>query len=147
MIFKGMYEHTLDAQGRVFIPSKFRTGEQTLFVACEAFYTPTIWLFTEEYFDAIADRMGAFNLLDEEAQAIERKLYATASDVVTDKKGRIQLPQHLLDYAGLDRDVVISGVRSHIEIWSKERWLEQMKDDNTSFARSVAKLRESGVRF
>lgn len=147
MIFKGIYEHNMDTKGRVSVPSKFREGLGESFVACEAFYTPCIWLFSEAAFEQLSEQMEAFGLLDEESQCLERKLYNSACDVEVDKQGRILLPAHLREYAGLEKEIVITGSRSHVDVWSAENWARQREFDNAAFGRAVTRLRERGVRF
>ena len=147
VVFKGMHEHNMDTKGRVFIPTKFREGLGDCFVACEAFYTPCIWLFSQSAFDALSEKMEAFGLLDEESQCLERKLYNSACDVEVDKQGRILLPSQLRDYAGLEKEIIIAGSRTHVDVWSRNNWEHQREFDNEAFGRAVSRLRERGVRF
>ena len=56
-----------------------------------------------------------------------RILFAQANEVTADKQGRIVVPMKLRSYAGLERDVMIIGASSHIEIWDKKKWDELCK--------------------
>lgn len=146
MIFKGKFEHSIDAKGRLFVPSKFREGLGDSFVLCKAFFQNCLWAFSEEEFNAIAEKMD-FSLLDEEAQGVERVFYASASDVEIDKNGRIVLPQTLREYAGLDKDAVITGSRNRVEIWSRDAYETQCEADATAFRTTLKSLKDQGVRL
>jgi len=146
VIFKGKYEHTLDAKGRLFVPAKYREGLGDGFVVCQAFFQNCLWAFSCDDFDEMAEKMD-FSLLDEQAQSVERVFYASACDVDVDKAGRILLPQNLRDYASLEKDVVITGSRNRIEIWDKNTYYEQHQADVTNFRSTLKNLREQGVRL
>lgn len=68
VIFKGKYEHTLDAKGRLFVPVKYREGLGDSFVICQAFFQNCLWAFSSQDFDEMAEKMD-FSLLDEQARA------------------------------------------------------------------------------
>ena len=146
MIFKGKFEHTVDAKGRLFVPVKFREGLGDTFVVCQAFFQNCLWAFSEDEFNAIAEKMD-FSLLDEEAQGVERVFYASASDVEVDKSGRILLPQTLREYAGIGKEAVVTGSRNRIEIWDRDAYYRQSEEDTAAFRTSLQKLREQGVRL
>lgn len=146
MIFKGKFEHSVDAKGRLFVPAKFREGLGDSFVVCRAFFQNCLWAFSDEEFNAIAEKMD-FSLLDEEAQRVERVFYAGASDVEVDKAGRILLPQDLREFAGIGKDAVITGSRNRIEIWDKEAYYAQSDEDTAAFRTTLRELRDQGVRI
>jgi MraZ protein len=146
VIFKGKYEHTVDAKGRLFVPVKYREGLGDTFVICQAFFQNCLWAFSSQDFDEMAEKMD-FSLLDEQAQGVERVFYSSACDVEVDKAGRILLPQSLRDYAGLGKDVVITGSRNRIEIWDKAAYDNQCETDIANFRGTLKTLREQGVRL
>ena len=147
MIFKGRHEHSLDSKGRVFIPAEYRKGLGETFVVTRAFFDPCLWVFSQEAFEALSNKMEDFSLLDESTLSLERILYNSACDVSADKQGRIILSQDLRDYAGIGKDVVITGSRNRLDIWDKETWVKQHTADQESFRQSVQDLRDRGVRF
>ena len=146
MIFKGKYEHTMDAKGRLFVPVKYREGLGDGFVICQAFYQSCLWAFSSQDFDEMAEKMD-FSLLDEQAQSVERVFYSSACDVEVDKAGRILVPQSLREYAGLEKDVVITGSRNRIEIWDKPSYYTQCESDMSNFRNTLKTLRDQGVRL
>jgi len=147
MIFKGRHEHTLDAKGRVFIPAEYRGGLGQSFVVTRAFRDPCLWVFSQETFETISDKMEDFSLLDPSTQSLERVLYNSACDVEPDRQGRIVLTQDLRQYAGLTKDVVITGSRNRLEIWDKAVWQAQHERDLESFSQTLQTLQERGVKI
>lgn len=147
MIFKGRHEHTLDAKGRVFIPAEYRGGLGQTFVVTRAFRDPCLWVFSAEAFEALSAKMEDFSLLDDSTQSLERMLYNSACDVEPDRQGRILLSADLRAYAGLTKDVVITGSRNRLEIWDKAVWAEQHERDLAAFGETLKTLQERGVKI
>ncbi len=123
----GEYRCTLDEKGRVNFPARFRDEMgDTFFV--------TRWLddclvaFPAEEWERIANQMAEKNTV--KSRGTRRLLYSGAAEAVPDKQGRILLPQHLRQHAGLQKDVVVIGVGSHAEIWDAAAW----KDMNESLS-------------
>ena len=127
-MFMGEYDHTIDAKGRIIMPSKFRTdlGEQFVITmgldGCLFVYPNEEWMnFVEE----LKKLPGS-----KEARQLQRYFMAGAIACEVDKQGRVLIPSKLREHAGLEKDVVFVGVLSKIEIWSKERWEENNTYDN-----------------
>ena len=122
--FLGEYPHSLDDKGRLILPAKFRApleGGAVLAAGqskCLAVYTPTEW-------EGVAARAKELSREGGERMAVARTIFALASSVVPDKQGRVIVPAALRTYAGLEREVVVNGALTHIEIWDAERWREQ----------------------
>lgn len=121
----GQYQHTIDAKGRLFIPSKLREelGE-TFYVtmgtdACLSVYSDASWArFTEKFESLPYTRTKAM-----------RPLFANAAKCEPDAQGRILLPQKLRAYAGLEKDVTVIGVSNRAEIWDAERWAKVEEEE------------------
>lgn len=126
-MFMGEYNHTVDEKGRLIIPVKFRDELGSEFVVtkgldgCLFAYDLTEWRVLEE-------KLRALPLTNKDARAFARFMLAGAASVEIDKQGRILLPQVLRNFAGLEKDVVLIGVASRIEIWNKEKWEEASYD-------------------
>jgi MraZ protein len=124
----GEYEHALDDKNRVTLPARFRQAfSDGVFVArgidpCLLVYPPDGWnQFVEE-------RMAALNPFSREARQMSRFLFAGATETELDKQGRIMLPAPLLEHAKLNRDVVVAGVRDHLELWDPAAWRKELDD-------------------
>jgi MraZ protein len=124
----GEYEHALDDKNRLTLPAKFREAfAQGVFVAkgidpCLLVYPPGQW----ESF--VGDALGALSPFSREARQMSRFMFAGASDTELDRQGRIMIPQPLVEHANLGREVVVAGVRDHLEIWDRAAWREQLKE-------------------
>ena len=134
----GTYEHSIDAKGRLFIPSKLREELGVSFYlamgvdACLAIYPQETWeRFTEKFASLPMSQSKAM-----------RPLFANASKCELDSQGRIVVPQKLRKYADLDKDVVIIGVNDRAEIWAAETWNAQEEEEMTpeKMAECMAKL-------
>ena len=134
----GTYEHSIDAKGRLFIPSKLREELGVSFYlamgvdACLAIYPQETWeRFTEKFASLPMSQSKAM-----------RPLFANASKCELDSQGRIVVPQKLRKYANLDKDVVIIGVNDRAEIWAAETWNAQEEEEMTpeKMAECMAKL-------
>ena len=122
-MFMGEYSHTIDAKGRMITPSKFREelGEEFVLTkgldGCLSIYPRDEWKNFEE-------KLKALPLNDKNARAFLRFFVASATMCELDRQGRILVPQTLREFAGLNKDVVLTGNLTRIEVWSKEKWLE-----------------------
>ena len=122
-MFMGEYNHTVDAKGRLIVPSKFREQLGEDFVVtrgldgCLSVYANDEWTVLEA-------KLHALPYTNPAARKLTRFLVASAATCEVDKQGRILLPAILREFAGIEKDSVLVGVGSRIEIWSKERWLE-----------------------
>ena len=128
-MFMGEYNHTVDAKGRLIVPSKFREQLGDEFVVtkgldgCLFVYENTEWKVLEE-------KLHTLPLTNAHARKFSRFFLAGATSCEVDKQGRILLPQILRDFAGIEKDAVLVGVGSRIEIWARERWLEANSYDD-----------------
>ena len=118
-MFLGEFIHSTDAKGRVFIPAKFREALGENFVVtrsvdhCLCVYPLSEW----EKFTAKLDALPMV-----QARDVRRFFYSAASDASLDSQGRVLIPQVLRDYAKLEKDTVVIGVNSYIEIWAQSAW-------------------------
>ena len=130
----GPYDYTIDDKGRLNFPAKFREemGES---------FTVTRWLdgclvaFPQQEWARLDGLIAEKSLV--KSRNLKRVLYASAAQVQPDKQGRILLPGHLREHAGLDKDVTIVGVGAYAEIWDTGAWrkLEQgIEDDDLAAA-------------
>jgi MraZ protein len=117
-MFLGEYERTVDEKGRVTIPAKFRSElSQGLAIVCGLKGCLLAYPLSE--WDALVRR--ARQLSSDKTPQLFR-LLASATVCNLDKKGRILLPASFRRYTAIENEVVIVGLHSYFEIWSKERW-------------------------
>ena len=129
VMFMSEYNHTVDAKGRLIIPSKFRDRLGEEFVVSKGM-DGCLFVYANDDWNAFEQKLTSLPLINKEARQFARFFLAGAAQVELDKQGRILLPASLREFAGLDKDVVLVGVGSRIEIWSKDKWDAMNEDDN-----------------
>ena len=146
-MFRGRFEHIVDSKGRVSIPAKFREllAEKyddrlilTNFDRCLVAYPYEEWRVLEE-------RVSSLSMVKKEVKAFQRFFISGAAECPIDKLGRILVPPTLRDYAQLGRNVVFAGMLRKFEIWSKERWLEEIKRSEVDFEGMGEALADLGI--
>lgn len=119
---RGRYSHNIDAKGRVFVPAKMRDVLGETFVAA-AVMEPCISLYTLDGWNAMLEKLEQLPMT--KSRPLLRYLSSNAADVQADAQGRILLPKHLLEHAGLVKEAVIIGAGANrAEIWSPDRYEE-----------------------
>ena len=139
-MFMSEYNHTLDTKGRLIIPAKFREVLGEEFVISKGM-DGCLFVYANDDWNAFEQKLTSLPLINKEARQFARFFLAGAATVEVDKQGRILLPANLREYAGIDKEVVSVGVFSRVEIWSKERYLENNDfDDMDEIAEHMAEL-------
>lgn len=126
-MFMSEYNHTLDTKGRLIIPAKFREVLGEEFVISKGMDS-CLFVYANDDWNAFEQKLTSLPLINKEARQFARFFLAGAATVEVDKQGRILLPAALREFAGLEKDVVLVGVGSRVEIWSKDKW-ENMNSD------------------
>ena len=139
-MFMGEYNHIIDAKGRLIIPARFREllGEEFILTkgldGCLSIYPMDAW-------EAFETKLRALPLTNKNARTFTRFFVAGATNCELDRQGRILVPQTLREFAGLEKEVVLTGNLDRIEIWSKEKWSENCNyDDMDSIAESMQNI-------
>lgn len=139
-MFMGEYNHTIDAKNRLIIPSKFREALGDEFVITKGL-DGCLFVYDNDEWAAFEEKLKSLPLTNKDARTFVRFFLAGAASVEVDKQGRILVPSVLKDFAEIKKDVVLIGVASRIEIWSKERWEgESSYEDMESVAEHMAEL-------
>lgn len=120
-MFLGEYEYTLDQKGRVAIPAKFRGGFKPGLVLARGF-EKCIRVFPLDEWTKTAEKLIALPIMEANSRRLNRSLFSSAFSLELDGQGRVLLPQPLRDYAEIRESVVIAGIYSVLEIWSRENW-------------------------
>ena len=120
-MFLGRHAHNLDAKGRLAIPARFRDELAAGVVLtrgidrCLTLYPMAAWI-------PLAEQVSALPISDPDARTFRRLVFAEAVNLDLDAQGRILLPPELRSYSGIDREAIVIGVNTYLEIWSPERW-------------------------
>ena len=139
-MFMGEYNHTIDAKGRMIVPSKFREQLGNEFVVTKGL-DGCLFVYPNEEWHNIEEKFRTVPLTTKDARKFSRFFFAGAATCELDKQGRILIPPVLREFADLQKDVVSVGVLNRIEIWSKDNWLEcNSYDDMVEIAEHMADL-------
>lgn len=120
-MFMGEYNHTIDTKGRLIIPSKFREKLGEEFVVTKGL-DGCLFVYDNNEWTVFEEKLKSLPLTNKEARQFVRFFLAGATLAEVDKQGRILIPAVLREFAGLQKEVVLVGVASRVEIWSKEKW-------------------------
>ncbi len=139
-MFMGEYNHTIGTKGRVIVPAKFRGAIGEQFVVTKGL-DGCLFVYDKSEWGAFEEKLKTLPITNKDARAFVRFFLAGATTVEVDKQGRILLPGVLREFAELVKDVVLIGVASRVEIWSKERWDGTADfDDMEEIAEHMAEL-------
>ena len=139
-MFMGEYNHTIDAKGRLIIPSKYREALGNEFVVTKGL-DGCLFVYDNAEWTAFEEKLKALPLTNKDARRFVRFFLAGAALAEVDKQGRILIPGTLREFAELEKEVVLVGVGSRVEIWSKERWEDASSyDDVEEIAEHMADL-------
>ncbi len=139
-MFMGEYNHTIDTKNRLIIPSKFREALGDEFVVTKGL-DGCLFVYDNEAWAEFEEKLKSLPLTNKEARTFVRFFLAGAASVEVDKQGRILVPSVLKEFAGINKDVVLVGVASRIEIWSRERWEDASSyEDMEDIAEHMAEL-------
>lgn len=142
-MFMGEYTHTIDTKGRLIIPSKFREELGETFVVTKGL-DGCLFVFSDEEWKAFEIKLKSLPLTNKNARQFARFFVAGATPCELDKQGRILLPATLREFAGLEKDVVLTGMLNRIEIWSKEKWNENNSLDDVAMDEIAEQMTDLG---
>jgi MraZ protein len=119
----GEYEHSLDVKGRIIMPAKFREDIGEKFIVTKGL-DGCLFAFSTDEWKKFEEKLATLPISNKDARAFTRFFFAGAIDCELDKQGRFLISSNLREFAGFVKDVIIVGMNSRIEIWSKEKWQE-----------------------
>lgn len=129
----GTHTPKLDDKGRVILPSKFRDDLGGGIVITRG-QDRCLYVFSSAEFERVHERIREAPLANKEARAFLRMFLSGASAEKPDSQNRITVPPHLRNYAGLGRELVVTGVGAHAEIWDAEAWNTYAEGNEDSYA-------------
>ena len=138
----GEYEHSLDAKGRIIMPSKFREDIGEKFIVTKGL-DGCLFAFSLEEWKIFEQKLRALPISNKDARAFSRFFFAGAIDCELDKQGRFLISSNLREFAGFEKDAVIVGMDSRIEIWAKEKW--EQADNDISADEIAQKMEMLGI--
>lgn len=143
-MFIGEFTHALDAKGRVSIPSKFREALGDVFYITKGLDN-CLFVFPKEEWVLFEEKLKALPMTNKNARAFVRLFFSGASECELDKQGRILIPQPLREHAGIEREAVIIGTGTRLEVWSQEGWTRYIDPENIDYDEIAEHMAELGI--
>jgi len=145
LLFTGEHEHTLDQKNRLSIPARFRqllcpeTVGSKFYLILGA--NKRLWLYPDQYYEQLVNRMPAELIPDENVMQFEQLTFGLATLLDIDSTGRVLVPDRMIRRAQLGKDVVIIGVRDHLEIWNREDWEQYVENGLSEYSQTLTRAR------
>ena len=122
----GEFEHTIDDKNRLTLPAKFRQALSGGLVITRGL-DPCLLCYPQADWERLVEsRLAGLDLFSREGRMMNRFFFSGASEAEADKQGRVMLPATLVKDMG--REVVVAGVRDHLEIWDRAAWRDHVTE-------------------
>jgi MraZ protein len=148
VLFRGTFDHTLDAKNRLTMPAKYRAslaGGVILAVPVDLKPCVGVWR-PQEYEEYTARALAELPPLSPRLSELERFFYGQSIEAELDAAGRVMVASNLAEHAGLERDVVIVGVGDRLELWDRTRWSEHRPELLSGVAAITGQVDDSRAR-
>lgn len=142
-MFIGEYEHALDSKNRIIVPSKFRDELGSKFIVTKGL-DGCLYVYPLSEWEILEQKLKNLPLTSKNARAFVRFFFSGANEIEMDKQGRSLIPQNLVEYAEVKKEIVSIGVSNRVEIWSKEKW-EEYNSSNIDFDEIAEQMSELGI--
>ena len=147
-MFRGRYEHTIDAKGRTSVPARYRdvleaTGERRIVLTSAL--DPCLVAYTSAEWTAFEERLGKLSQFDRAVQKLRRIYVSGAVECEIDDVGRILVPPTLREHARLKKDVLWAGSGRYAELWDKQDWAKNFETTEDERRDMAARLAELGL--
>jgi MraZ protein len=141
LAFRGRYEHSLDSKDRITVPARFRAALADG-VVLSAGLDPCVEVYPTGAYTRFEEQvLGDLNPLARDGRMMRRRFHARSHDETLDSAGRVRIPRHLIEHAGLEEGTcVIVGVADHLEIWNQRTWAEHDAEIDATAAEIAEKL-------
>lgn len=125
-MFIGKFYHTLEQQGRLSLPKVFRSQAQDWVITRGL--DGCLFLFKQAQFKQEIEKIANSSLTKKHNRDLTRLMTNEACQISADKNGRVNLPNYLIDFANLSKELVIVGSFSRIEIWDRQKYHQYIDD-------------------
>ena len=143
-MFRGQFQHSIDAKGRISLPARFRetigSSGDARFVLTSALFDSCLHLFPLRAWEQLEEKIACLPSMDPNVVRFRRLYVSAACECEADKHGRVLVPSHLREKAALDKEALWAGMGRHLELWSTEKWHDALKlspDDEANFKQAV----------
>ncbi|MDD2377013.1 MAG: division/cell wall cluster transcriptional repressor MraZ [Clostridia bacterium] len=140
----GEYNHNVDEKGRVSVPAKFRDDLGASFIVTKGLDN-CLFIYSKTEWNTFETKLKDLPLTNPNARNFIRFFFSGATECELDKQGRINIPQNLREYAGLNKDLSIIGVSTRVEIWDREKWNTYTSSDNMDLNEIAIQMSNLGI--
>ncbi len=140
-MFMGTYYNSIDSKNRLIVPSKHRDQLAGKCVLTKGLDT-CLYIYSIKDWEKQMDKIAELPESDPKIRAFIRHFCANATECEFDKQGRIVIPQPLIDYAHINKELVTMGAMKKVEVWSKEVWETPDNEGNMDSQEYAAALKE-----
>ena len=120
-MFMGTTYNSIDDKKRMIVPAKMRSSLGNRCILTKVLDL-CLYIYTVEDWEKQLEKISKLPEGDPKVRAFIRHVCANAAECEFDKQGRIVIPQDLIDYAHIEKELVTMGAMSKIEVWAKEEW-------------------------
>lgn len=145
VLLSGEYRYSVDVKGRVSIPFRNRDEMGAFVVVSKGIGEKCLYVFPECEWKKIEEKLSSFPISDAKARAVARFFAGGACECEIDKQGRIIIPAYLRNYANIQKDVVLIGAVTRLEIWNSDIWNEKLGENEEYFADIEEDMKELGI--
>ena len=147
-MFRGRYEHTIDAKGRTSLPARYRDvlssiGERRVILTSAL--DPCLVAYTTPEWNAFEERLAKLPQFDRNVQKLKRLYVSGAVECDVDDSGRILIPPTLREHANLTKDVLWAGSGKYAELWDAQAWKKSFETTDEERLQISARLAELGL--
>jgi len=143
-MFIGEYSHSIDPKKRLAVPVKFRVGLKNKAVVTRGL-DKCLFIYPMKVWEEIAGKLGTLPVGEASTRSFIRLMLSGAVDVDVDKQGRVLVPDYLKTYAGLKKQVVITGVYNRLEVWDEDKWRKYKNNSEKNTDEIAEQLGKLGV--
>jgi len=143
-MFIGEFQHNLDSKGRMAIPAKFREELKGGAIITRGL-DRCLFIFAAKEWGELAKKLTALPLAQANSRAFARLMLSGAMDVEFDTQGRVLVPDYLRKYAGLGKEIVITGLYGRLEVWDRDAWRQYKEKTEASSDEIAERLGELGI--
>jgi MraZ protein len=142
-MFRGSYEHTVDAKGRVSVPSKFRDIIADRYgggLVMAMDFDQCLTVYPIEEWEKLEEKIKALPMMKQEVKDFMRFFFSSATECELDKQGRILIPPTHRERAGIAKNVMLVGIMNKIEIWDAKAWEARNSQNGDKIGEALAAL-------
>lgn len=138
-MFFGSFEHTLDEKNRLLIPARLRASLGSKLFIMKG-YEGSLSIYPEESFTKYLHKLETLPFESKLSRDVQRISLSSVFSLDIDKVNRVQIPTALINKYSISKDVVVVGVIDHIEVWSKKKWEQYLKDNEADYEEKSEEL-------